>query len=263
VTDIDLERAAIALFEQLLELPDDQRATRLEEEATLRPELASRVIAMIDADRRARLNTGAAIEEADDEPLPERIGAYRITELIGRGGMGSVYRGEREAGDFAHVVAIKVIKPGLLSESLVDRFLRERQVLASLTHPNIAQLYDGGETGAGSPFFVMEYVDGLPLLQWAEEHEPSREDRVRLFGDICRAVAFAHGSLVVHRDLTPSNVLVTREGVAKLIDFGIAKPAEIDDAPREAPSIGSLSLTPGYAAPERMVSAAVTTAADI
>ncbi len=263
MADVELERAAIALFEQLLDLPEDQRSARLAEEAAVRPELASRVTAMIEADRRARLQTGAAIDETDDEPMPERIGAYRITELIGRGGMGSVYRGEREAGDFAHVVAIKVIKPGLLSESLVGRFLRERQVLAGLSHPNIAQLYDGGETDAGSPYFVMEYVDGLPLLQWAEEHEPSREERVRLFGDICRAVAFAHRSLVVHRDLTPSNVLVTREGMAKLIDFGIAKPAEIDEAPREAPSIGSLSLTPGYAAPERLVSASVTTASDI
>lgn len=266
MTDIALEREALALFEAALDMAEDEREAWLTARAAGRPALLERVRAMLAADRAAALRTGMAADQAaaEEEAMPARIGAYRIVERIGRGGMGSVYLGERAAGDFAHRVAIKVIKPGLLSEALIERFRRERQLLATLSHPNIAQLYDGGETDAGSPYFIMELVDGLPLLAWVEAHQPSRAERQRLFGDICAAVAFAHRSLVVHRDLTPSNVLVTRDGVAKLIDFGIARAADNPDtAPIKPPSIGSLSLTPGYAAPERMTGAAVTTAADI
>lgn len=263
--DLALEREAIALFEALIDLPEGERAAGLEAQTAGRPELRARVESMLAADRAASLRTGMAADQLDEELPPERIGAYRIAERIGRGGMGSVYRGERSIGDFAHVVAIKIIKPGLLSEALIERFARERQLLAGLSHPNIAQLYDGGETEAGSPYFVMEYVDGLPLLQWVDEQRPGVAERQRLFLDIVGAVAFAHRNLVVHRDLTPSNVLVNRDGVVKLIDFGIAKPADADGAPAEpgSASIGSLSLTPGYAAPERLTSRAVTTAADI
>ncbi|MET0371995.1 MAG: serine/threonine-protein kinase [Sphingobium sp.] len=263
MTDAHVERAALALFEAMLDVPEPERDAWIAERTRDDPRLASRVAAIRQADRQAQLQTGAAMDEMDEEPAPERIGAYRITERIGRGGMGSVYRGERTTGDFAHVVAIKIIKPGLLSDSLVERFQRERQILARLVHPNIAQLYDGGETAGGSPFIVMEHVHGLPLLQWIEAHGADRAERLRLFAAICGAVAFANRNLVVHRDLTPSNVLVTGDGVVKLIDFGISKP--VDDATLFADpvSIGSLSLTPGYAAPERMVSSQVSTAADV
>lgn len=264
--DLALEREALALFERLLDVAEAERDGWLADATLDRPELLSRVAAMRDADRRAQMRTGSAADSLDEEAPPERIGAYRIVERIGRGGMGSVYRGERMTGDFAHVVAIKIIKPGLLSDALIERFGRERQLLASLIHPNIAQLYDGGETGKGSPYLIMEYVDGAGLLQWAEERQPSVAERLRLFRDICSAVAFAHRNLVVHRDLTPSNILVTGDGTVKLIDFGIAKPADQPFAGAEKaskPTIGSLSLTPGYAAPERMVSGEVTTAADI
>jgi serine/threonine-protein kinase len=203
------------------------------------------------------------MDELDEEAPPERIGAYRIVERIGRGGMGSVYRAERTTGDFQHIVAIKIIKPGLLSESLVERFQRERQILARLVHPHVAQLYDGGETEGGSPFIIMEHVDGLPLLQWTEANDADRAERLRLFRDICGAVAFANRNLIVHRDLTPSNVLVTGDGVVKLIDFGISKPVDAPGRAGDKVSIGSLSLTPGFAAPERLVSAQVSTAADI
>lgn len=264
MSDLELERQAIALFEQWLDVPEAERDAWLERTLVDQPALEARLRAMVAADRSAQLRTGAALDEVDEELPPERIGAYRIVRRIGRGGMGSVYLGDRATGDFAHEVAIKIIKPGLLSEALVERFERERQTLASLSHPAIARLYDGGETDAGSPYLIMEYVDGLPLLDWAEEKQPSRAERQRLFGEICAAVAFAHRSLIVHRDLTPSNVLVTADDRAKLIDFGIARPA---DEPRggggERPSVGSLSLTPGYAAPERMTSGDVTTAADI
>ncbi len=262
--DIDLEREAISLFEQLLDVADAERDEWIASHTVNQPELRARLEAMRQGDRAASLRTGSAAEEVDEEAAPERVGAYRLTERIGRGGMGSVYRGERTTGDFNHVVAVKIIKPGLLSNTLVERFARERQILAELSHPNIAQLYDGGETEAGSPYLIMELVDGLPLLQWADAHVPSRADRQRLFRDICGAVSFAHRNLIVHRDLTPSNVLVTRDGTVKLIDFGIAKPADDPaDGGKGPVSIGSLSLTPGYAAPERTTSSEVTTAADI
>ncbi|HEY0116079.1 MAG TPA: serine/threonine-protein kinase [Allosphingosinicella sp.] len=263
--DLALHRDAIALFERMLDVPESERDAWLAAETGDRADLLERVTAMREADRSAQLRTGSAADTLEEEVPPERIGAYRIAERIGRGGMGSVYRGERMTGDFAHAVAIKIIKPGLLSESLVERFQRERQLLARLSHPNIAQLHDGGETEGGSPYFIMELVDGLPLLQWVDEQRLSGRERQRLFRDICGAVSFAHRNLVVHRDLTPSNVLVTREGVVKLIDFGIARPAdepgERGDGSRA--SLGSLSLTPGYAAPERMAGGPVTTAADI
>lgn len=263
--DLSLERDAIGLFERALDIPDADRAAWLDAECAGRPDLRARVADMLEADRAALLRTGAASQELEEDVPPERIGAYRIVERIGRGGMGSVYRGERMTGDFAHVVAIKIIKPGLLSETLVERFKRERQLLAALSHPNIAQLYDGGETDAGSPYIVMEHVDGLPLLEWVEGRGLSLAARQSLFRAICGAVAAAHRNLIVHRDLTPSNVLVTHDGVVKLIDFGIARPpAEAGaEAVSGKVSVGSLSLTPGYAAPERISSHEVTTAADI
>lgn len=265
MTDPAIEREALAMFEALLDVPEAERNAWIAARTDGRPGLAARIDAMRAADRNAGLRTGAAVDALDEERAPERIGAYRIAERIGRGGMGSVYRGERAAGDFTHVVAIKVIKPGLLSEALVERFRRERQTLAGLIHPNIAILYDGGETEDGFPYFAMEYVEGLPLLDWVEKHGPQRAVRQRLFADICAAVAFAHRNLVVHRDLTPSNVLVTEDGRVKLIDFGIARAADTEGAGADEgkPSISGLSLTPGYAAPERMTSNVVTTAADI
>ena len=263
-TETGTEREALALFEAMLDVPETDRDAWIAARTSDRPPVLTRLTAMRAADRIAAMHTGGASDMLNEDVVPERIGAYRIVERIGRGGMGSVYLGERASGDFDHKVAIKIIKPGLLSETLVDRFVRERQTLATLTHVNIAQLYDGGETASGSPFIVMELVDGLPLLQWADEHAPSVAERRRLFADICSAVSFAHSNLIVHRDLTPSNVLVTKGGTVKLIDFGIAKPADDgSDVPRGTTSVNSLSLTPGYAAPERSTSAEVTTAADI
>lgn len=260
-----LEREALALFERLLDVPEPERDKWISAHTSGRVSLVDRLVAMRRADRLEALRTGAAAEALDEEAQPERIGAYRIVEPIGRGGMGTVYRGERTTGDFAHTAAIKVVRPGLLSEALVERFGRERQTLAGLSHPNIARLYDGGETEAGSPYIVMEYVDGLPLLRWVEAHSPSLVERRRLFAEICGAVAFAHRNLVVHRDLTPANVLVTPEGAVKLIDFGIARPVDIAEASHGAVPglVSGLSLTPGYAAPERLTSAEVTTSADI
>ena len=154
-----------------------------------------------------------------------------------------------------------------MSESLQERFRRERQLLAGLVHPNIARLYDGGETEQGQPYFVMEYIEGQSLPQWVAESAPSLTQRITIFVQICDAVAFAHQQLIVHRDLTPSNILVDSSGNARLIDFGIARPHEAphDDAamPTFAPSLDSLTLTPGYAAPERAQGRGATTLSDV
>ena len=196
--------------------------------------------------------------------MPERIGAYRIVELLGRGGMGAVYRAERAAGDFDHVVAIKLIKPGALSSTLVERFARERRTLAKLSHPNIAQLFDGGTTEEGEPFIVMEYVQGMPITDWAERNELAADARLALFETVCEAVRFAHQNLVIHRDLTPANVLVTEKGAVKLIDFGIARPLGEEGEAAALPDPGpAMTETPGYGAPERMTGAAPSTLADI
>lgn len=263
MTDLIRERRAIALFEQALDLPEQARDDMVAREAGDDEALAARVRSMLAAHARAAMRTGAAVSSLEPETRPERVGSYRIEDLLGRGGMGSVYRAHRDVGDFDHVVAVKVIKPGLFSEALVERFRAERQLLAGLVHPNIARLYDGGQAADGAPYLVMEYVDGLPLLDWIDTAQPSVAERTALFLAICDAVSFAHARLIVHRDLTPSNVLVARDGTPKLIDFGIARLAEDENVARERPSLGSMSLTPGYAAPERMTGAAVTTAADI
>jgi eukaryotic-like serine/threonine-protein kinase len=263
VTDPALERRVLDLFQVVLDMPADERTAWIEAHSDLASPLRERLMAMLEGDRLANLRTGGASDAIEDDRLPERIGAYRIVERIGRGGMGAVYKGERDTGDFAHIAAIKLIKPGLLSERLIERFQRERQTLANLEHPNIARLYDGGETPEGAPYIVMEYVDGLPILDWAKDRALARDDRLALFGSVCEAVAHAHRNLIVHRDITPSNVLVTAEGSVKLIDFGIARAAEAEGASEAPSSVTSLSLTPGFAAPERLTGGEATTSGDI
>ena len=191
-----------------------------------------------------------------------RIGRYTIQGLIGKGGMGAVYRAVRE-DDFRMQVAIKLLKPGTDSEAALGRFRTERQILAALQHPNIAHLLDGGATEAGLPYFVMEYVDGTPLLEYAARL-PVRQ-RLELFRSVCQAVQYAHQNLIVHRDIKPTNILVTREGTPKLLDFGIAKLL----GPAAGPPTVSLTgaggqlMTPAYASPEQVRGKPVTPATDI
>ncbi len=270
MTDIGTERQALALFEAMLDVPEAERDAWIAARTEGQPDVAARLTAMRAADRRSQLRTGAATDAIEEDGmLPGQVGAYRIISRVGRGGMGAVYLGERTTGDFAHVAAIKLIKPGLLSEALVERFQRERQTLARLRHPHIAQLYDGGETPDGSPYIIMEYIDGLPLFDWIEKNHLGRDERLRLFIEVCGAVAFANRNLVVHRDLTPSNILVTDEGATKLIDFGIARAVDVPAALSERPatrgdgSLAGLSLTPGYAAPERLAGGEVSVASDV
>ncbi len=253
------------LFQLMMDVPEGERIAWIESNSAIDSPLRNRLLALLAGDRLANLRTGGASDMLSDEPLPDRIGAYRITGLIGQGGMGAVYRGERMTGDFDHVAAIKLIRPGALSNALVERFQRERQTLASLSHPNIARLFDGGTTDNGDPYIVMEYVDGVALGSWITHQAASKAQRTQLFLDMCGAVGFAHQNLIIHRDITPSNILVAKDGTAKLIDFGIARPqlADAEPAPSGRKSLAGLSLTPGYAAPERIAGAAATTLSDV
>lgn len=264
------ETEAMALFSEALDQPSDSRMDWLREKCGSNRSLLTRVMRLLDADGSGSgaLRTGGAGSDAGDDPDPERAGAYRITELIGRGGMGAVYVGKRDLGDFEHTAAIKIIRPGVLSETLIERFERERQILARLNHPHIARLLDGGTLENGSPFIVMEYVDGEPVMDWVSARSLSRDDRLWLFGDVCAAVQHAHQNLIIHRDITPSNVLVTATGTVKLIDFGISRPNEIAEGEAAADvatssKTAAMSYTPGYAAPERTYGAAANTLSDI
>ncbi len=206
---------------------------------------------------------GLDADDGDDPIRAEglvgtKVGAFRLVRLLGKGGMAAVFLGEREGGDFAQRAAIKLLRRGLYSEVEQRLFQRERRVLATLAHPNIAHLIDGGVTEAGIPYLVMEYVDGVPVTRYATEHTLGVRERVALVLTICRSVEAAHRSLNVHRDIKPSNILVTADGTVKLLDFGIAKLVEDEG---EAPTVAA--FTPEYAAPEQLAGKAVTTATDV
>ena len=193
-----------------------------------------------------------------------RIGPYKVIREIGRGGMGTVYLGRRADEAYQREVAIKLIKRGMDTEFVLRRFRRERRILASLDHPNVARLLDGGTTDDGLPYFVMEYVEGAPINDYADARKLSTPQRLRLFRTVCAAVQYAHQNLIIHRDLKPSNVLVTAEGVPKLLDFGIAKLLDPEDEDAGAHTVTEFGvMTPEYASPEQVQGLQVTTATDV
>ena len=190
----------------------------------------------------------------------QRIGAYRILQEIGRGGMGEVYRAVRADGEFTKEVALKTVRGGYDVASVVERFRNERQILAGLDHPNIARLYDGGTSEDGIPYLVMELVDGIPIDSYCDAEKLNITQRLGLFLNVCSAVQYAHQRLVIHRDIKPGNILVTKEGGPKLLDFGIAKildPAMTMDVTLVRP------MTPEYASPEQIRGEPITTASDV
>ncbi|WP_188946476.1 serine/threonine-protein kinase, partial [Polymorphobacter multimanifer] len=261
MADAALDARALPLLDAALALPPDARDAFITDASGDDPALAARLRRLLAASDDSRLRTGSAAATVADAPMPDRIGRYRITRLIGVGGMGAVYRGERDTGDFDHVVAIKLIRPGALSDVFIERFARERQTLARLSHPHIARLFDGGETPAGEPYIVMEFVDGIRLDEWLDSG-PTTGARTTLFLDVCSAVGFAHQNLIIHRDLTPANILVDRNDNARLIDFGIARPP-LASPPDRVPGVVARSLTPGFAAPERIAGDPATTLSDV
>ena len=258
MTELSSERFARVreLFHRLLEAPPSARRAELERVAEDDAELARLVRRLLDdADTQVDAD-GAASAAGGLVPGTVVAGRYRILRLLGEGGMGAVYLAER-IDDIAQKVALKLMRGG--STALHKRFLRERQILARLSHPNIAHLVDGGLTDAGVPWFAMEYVDGATLTEACDRQRLDLRARVRLVAQICRAVQFAHRNLVLHRDLKPSNLLLDAEGVPKLLDFGIAK--LLDDTAADKPQ--TVTMTPAYAAPEQLRGEPVTTASDV
>ncbi|HEX7313414.1 MAG TPA: protein kinase [Pyrinomonadaceae bacterium] len=202
----------------------------------------------------------------DDEPfIGRRVGSYRLVREIGRGGMGAVYLAVRADDEFQKRVAIKLVKRGMDTDFILRRFRQERQILASLDHPYIARLMDGGTTDDGLPFFVMEYIQGLTVNQFCDAHKLSTPERLRLFLKVCSAVAFAHHNLVIHRDLKPSNVLVMADGTPKLLDFGIAKLLNPEMGARtiDPTTLAMRLMTPEYASPEQVRGETVTMVSDV
>ncbi len=190
----------------------------------------------------------------------QRIGVYMVLEQIGEGGMGEVYRAVRADGQYDKEVAIKLVRAGLDRSSVVERFRHERQVLASLDHPNIARLFDGGTTDDGIPYLVMELIEGTPIDEYCDSRKLNVTERLRLFQQVCSAVQYAHQRLVIHRDIKPGNILVTSDGVPKLLDFGIAK---IFDPEASSNTTLINPMTPEYASPEQIQGQPITTATDV
>jgi serine/threonine protein kinase len=261
-------RRVRALFDQAVELPAEGRRSFLdglpEEERGLRGDVES---LLASADGLGDFLAAPAAEDAGlaAARVPDAIGPYRVLRQIGAGGMGTVYLAERSDAEYRREVAIKVVQRGMGSDFILRRFRTERQILAALDHPNIARLFDGGTTEDGLPYFVMEHIVGEDLLAYAEARRLTVRERIALFREVCSAVAYAHQRLVVHRDLKPGNVIVTEEGVPKLLDFGLAKLLEPDSSGSgaEMTATGVRIFTPEYASPEQVRGGPVTTASDV
>ena len=261
-TDTELLRRAMAIANAALHQPESGRTSWVEFHCVTEPELLAEVLALLAADKAP----AHAFERlADDEPadawIGKQIGSYRICERIGSGGMGAVYRAEPVSGVTRQAVALKLIKRGMDSEDVQRRFLRERTILAGLDHPHIARLLDGGMHEDGRSWFAMELVEGRSLFEYCDDKFLPLDARLALFEQVCSAVDYAHRNLVIHRDLKPGNVLVTSDGTAKLLDFGIAK--LLDDETEAVTRSKVAVLTPGYAAPEQYSHGAITTQTDV
>ncbi len=265
------------LFDRAAELPGDQRPAFLERSCGGDRSLRRDVEALLAADARsdgfleeapvdpgAIAGVGGPWEDGGSWEEGQRIGRYRVVERIGRGGMSTVYLAVR-GGEYRQRVAIKVFGFGTDRRDLVRRFRTERQILASLEHPSIARLIDGGSTDEGLPYIVMEHIEGVPIDVYCDRQRLTVGQRLELFQTLCAAVHYAHQNVVVHRDLKPSNVLVTAEGVPKLLDFGIAKLLDSGGFPVTvgATETGQRLMTPHYASPEQVRGGTITTASDV
>lgn len=261
------------MFAGALECNPRERQSFLDAACGGDSELRSEVESLLESDD----SSGDFIEQPPPELkflLPEerhqanepgkRVGAYELVREIGSGGMGTVYLAVRADAEFQKHVAVKLIRKGMESDLVIDRFRKETQILATLEHPNIARLIDAGATPDGQPYLVMEYVEGVPIDTYCETQKLSIQERVALFRDVCAAVQCAHQSLIVHRDLKPGNVLVTAKRQVKLLDFGIAKLIRGDQDSARAPTkTGLPMMTPEYASPEQVRGEAVTTVSDV
>jgi eukaryotic-like serine/threonine-protein kinase len=261
------------IFHQALEQPTLERNRFLAEACSNDPELLSEVQSLLESDDNAESLVNSLIvndlkeltESSLVSDLGMHVGPYLLVRELDSGGMGVVYLAVRSDDHYFQIVAIKMIRRGLDSADMLLRFRVERQILATLNHPNIGKILDGGETEDGRPFIVMEYVEGQPITLASQSRALSIRQRVELFQSLCSAVHYAHQKLIIHRDIKPSNVMLTPEGVIKLIDFGTSKALEpqlilSDLSPTES---GMRMMTPDYASPEQLQGAQLTTASDI
>jgi serine/threonine protein kinase len=253
----------------VIELQTTERSARIAELCGDRAALRAEVESLLTAHEKAAsfLEVDTQIE-SEAAPLfsidGKQLGPYRLLAILGTGGMGSVYRAERSDGRFEKQVAIKVVPAALHSAELLRRFTNEQQILAALEHPNIARLIDAGVSSEDIPYFVMEHVEGTPVTEFCDAHELSTRERLELFQTLCSAVQYAHQHLVVHRDLKPANILVTADGVPKLLDFGIAKITDPWSTGNLEVTRSLLNpMTPAYASPEQVRGQVLTIATDI
>lgn len=265
------QQRALDVLEASLDLAEQDRQRVLEEAGRSDPAIAAELLRLQDALTAAPglmpTHPGHATETGAVTAMPEQIGPFRLLGMVGRGGMGTVYRAIRNDGFFDQQVAIKLLTKRRWSEGLERLFAEERRILARLEHRNIARILDGGVTPDGLSYFVMEYIDGSPINEFCDQQRLGIRARIELLGQLCNALQFAHQQLIVHADIKPSNVLVTTDGSVKLLDFGIA---QLVDRGRQASdqttNKGSSSpgpLTAAYAAPERVAGAAPSVAADV
>jgi serine/threonine-protein kinase len=266
-----------AIFDELVDLPAPLRAARLADFALESPALAKEVEQMLVADARAGTQqlgaiagdfAAAAVAKAHQE-LPRalsvgsRFASWLLVKVLGEGGMGSVFLAERDGVGYTQRAAIKLLRVGNQSGEAQRRFVAEQRMLASLQHPNVAHLIEGGISPEGVPYLALEYVDGIALTRWADREQLPARERVQLFLHVCAAVEHAHQRLIVHRDLKPSNILVDAAGQVKLLDFGIGKLlSELDDD-AHLTATGMRLFTPGYGAPEQLRGEAISTATDV
>jgi Tol biopolymer transport system component/serine/threonine protein kinase/Tfp pilus assembly protein PilF len=267
------------IFNAAVELSPQERASFISQSCRDDSKLREQVERLLKADEQAegfiespvpmshitRLFDTTVIEMQGDELIGSVIGQYKLIKEIGRGGMGAVFMAERADQEFFQRVAIKLIKRGMDTDFILKRFRNERQILANLNHQNIARLLDGGTTEDGLPYFVMEFIEGAPLTKFCDEKRLTINERLKLFLRVCAAVQFAHENKVLHRDIKPGNILVTKEGVPKLLDFGIAKllDPELAFDTLEPTATAMRLMTPEYASPEQVRGETVTTATDV
>jgi serine/threonine protein kinase/Tfp pilus assembly protein PilF len=263
---------ASALLDELLDLDDAARDARLETLAHEDPALAAELRRMLalDAQRgdflQAPLKLDPLADSAEGALKPgDRVGPYDLQRVLGEGGMGTVWLASRADGLYQRQVALKLLRAEGAAQALRGRFARERQILAQLSHPNIARLFDAGVDAQGRPYLALEYVEGEPLVEHAQRRALDLRQRLALFAQVCEAVAYAHGRLVVHRDLKPSNILVTGDGKVRLLDFGIAKLLDHDagTGETELTRLGGRAYTLHYAAPEQIRGEPISTQTDV
>jgi eukaryotic-like serine/threonine-protein kinase len=252
-----------SVFHRALELAPDQRSSFLDHFCTSDASLRQEVESLLASDQEACsgfLELGSSCATLREGT---KLGAYEVQSLLNSGGMGVVYRAIRADGQYRQQVALKIVRADLGGELSLAKFRNERQILATLDHPNVAKILDGGTTEGGTPYFVMELIEGSPITQFCDQHNLSIQDRLKVFRTVCSAVQYAHQHLVVHRDLKPSNILVTANGTPKLLDFGIAKILRPNPAEQNVTAAGLLMMTPEYASPEQLRGEPITTATDV